>query len=142
MLSCSHQFHLRCIATWFYSVEVETCPNCRKETSEQEKMPIQEDLEGGEEEEEDNDYVRLPNGQWVPRLQITIQNETFEEMPIERSVRNIVEVNEETDLCARIIQCCYGLYRMRKEAAKNIQRVWRGYSTREILKRRSTYVAF
>jgi len=140
VLSCSHKFHLNCVATWFYSVEVETCPCCRRETSEKEKMPVGDTAS---ESSEEGEYVRLPNGNWVPRLLITAENRTFENMAVEPPVwRNIVEVNEETDLCARIIQSCYGLYRMRKEAAKTIQKVWRGYSTREMLKRRSGYAAF
>jgi hypothetical protein len=139
VLSCSHKFHLGCITKWFYSVEVETCPCCRKETSEKEKMPLASEEEASAEEEDDNDYVRLPTGNWVPRLQITIQNQPFEEMAIERSVR---EAGEKENHAALIIQSSFCLYRMRKEAAKVIQKVWRGYSTREMLKRRSSYVSF
>lgn len=140
VLSCSHKFHLSCVTTWFYSVEVETCPCCRRETCEKEKMPL---ALSEDEEEEEGDYVRLSNGNWVPRLLVTAENRTFEDMAVEPPVwRNVVEMNEETDLCARIIQSCYGLYRMRKEAAKTIQKVWRSHKVRQMLKRRSGYVAF
>lgn len=100
-------------------------------------MPLASEEEASA--EEDNDYVRLPNGNWVPRLQITIQNQPFEEMAIERSVR---EAGEKENYAALIIQSSFYLYRMRKEAAKIIQKVWRGHHTREMLKRRSSYVSF
>ena len=35
-LSCSHSFHLKCIAVWI--LKSETCPCCRKEVSEHEKI--------------------------------------------------------------------------------------------------------
>ncbi len=92
-----------------------------------------------DEEEEDNDYVRLPNGNWVSRLQITIQNQSFEEIAVERTVR---EAGEKENYAALIIQSSFFLYRMRKEAAKIIQKVWRGHHTREMLKRRSGYASF
>jgi hypothetical protein len=35
-LSCSHSFHLKCIANWI--IKSETCPCCRKEVSDHEKL--------------------------------------------------------------------------------------------------------
>ena len=35
-LSCSHSYHLKCIAVWI--LKSETCPCCRKEVSEHEKI--------------------------------------------------------------------------------------------------------
>ena len=37
-LSCSHSFHLGCIAPWI--TKSETCPCCRSEVTEFEKIPI------------------------------------------------------------------------------------------------------
>lgn len=41
-LSCSHTFHLKCIAIWI--IKSETCPCCRKEVSDHEKLSDISDL--------------------------------------------------------------------------------------------------
>ena len=48
-LSCSHSFHICCIASWFINLDKGTCPCCRKE------MSALEDLPHSFEEEEDDD---------------------------------------------------------------------------------------
>ena len=54
VLGCKHEFHLRCIATWFGGSADASCPCCRTVPGEHERLS---DLEEGEEEEdEDDDY--------------------------------------------------------------------------------------
>jgi hypothetical protein len=50
-LSCSHSFHISCIAGWFAKLEKGTCPCCRKEMSALEDVP----KPAGEEEDEEDD---------------------------------------------------------------------------------------
>ena len=54
-LSCSHHFHFSCLVKWFDKQRLggscETCPLCRHESSEFEKMP---DILMEEEEEEED----------------------------------------------------------------------------------------
>lgn len=65
-LSCSHSFHISCIAGWFYTLEKGTCPCCRKEMSALEDLPQSaeaededdEDDEDDEEDEEDVEFSR------------------------------------------------------------------------------------
>jgi len=40
-LSCSHTFHFKCLASWF--MKKETCPYCRHEAVDEEKMPSNDD---------------------------------------------------------------------------------------------------
>lgn len=67
--SCGHPFHLGCIGRWI--LKNESCPNCRHDFVEKEKI-----LEDEEEEEEDDDYDeddeddgldwrRTESGRWV-----------------------------------------------------------------------------
>ena len=53
--SCGHSYHFSCISHWYAKQEVASCPCCRKEPGEKEKMPeIQyEDEEGSDDEEEE-----------------------------------------------------------------------------------------
>lgn len=37
-MSCSHSFHLKCIGTWI--LKSTSCPCCRSEISEHEKLPV------------------------------------------------------------------------------------------------------
>lgn len=101
VLSCSHTFHLKCITRWFYEQEVETCPYCRRETCEMEKMPLETDFERNDQDDQDEDdaefwrevdsdnpWVHLPNGQWVRRLEIPPgMEEDFEPLNREPSER-------------------------------------------------------
>jgi hypothetical protein len=50
-LSCSHSFHISCIAGWFSKMEKGSCPCCRKQMSALEDLP----KSVGEEEEADDD---------------------------------------------------------------------------------------
>jgi hypothetical protein len=52
-LSCSHSFHICCIAGWFAKLEKGTCPCCRKEMSAHEDLP--QATEDDEEEDEDDE---------------------------------------------------------------------------------------
>lgn len=51
-LGCQHKYHLGCIGRWL--LKSETCPMCRKETSEKEKI-LKEDERMSWEEEEASD---------------------------------------------------------------------------------------
>ena len=53
--SCGHSYHFSCISHWYAKQESASCPCCRKEPGEKEKMPqIQyEDEEGSDDEEEE-----------------------------------------------------------------------------------------
>jgi hypothetical protein len=63
-LSCTHSFHIRCLVKWFDSqIEKElkeTCPCCRHEATQHEKLPeyeapgVEEDYESDTEEESDD----------------------------------------------------------------------------------------
>jgi hypothetical protein len=50
-LSCSHSFHISCIAGWFAKLEKGSCPCCRKEMSALEDLP----KPAGEEEDDSDD---------------------------------------------------------------------------------------
>jgi hypothetical protein len=77
-LSCSHPFHFSCLTKWFDKQRLkktcESCPLCRHETSEFEKMPdvlMEEDSEEEESDEEGNsdedtpeDAITGPAGVW------------------------------------------------------------------------------
>jgi hypothetical protein len=59
-LSCSHSFHLVCLSKWF--IKNESCPCCRHEANETEKMaPMVEEEESDEDEDEDEveDYAEI-----------------------------------------------------------------------------------
>jgi len=53
--SCGHSYHFSCISHWYAKQEVGSCPCCRKEAGEKEKLPeIQyEDEENSDDEEEE-----------------------------------------------------------------------------------------
>lgn len=55
--SCGHSYHFSCISHWYTKQEVASCPCCRKEPGEKEKMPeIQyEDEDGSDNEEEEEE---------------------------------------------------------------------------------------
>jgi hypothetical protein len=53
-LSCSHSFHISCIAGWFAKLEKGSCPCCRKEMSALEDLPKPV---GEEEDEEEEDQM-------------------------------------------------------------------------------------
>lgn len=140
-LSCSHTFHLSCIVKWLCLCQVENCPYCRQETSTHEKIPlIEQEQQGPQTEEEENNWVRLPNGHWIPRLEIPVQEQSFEEMPQEDPIswrRSVVNQNLQPLLqtvAAIRIQETFVKYKVRKHAATIIQRVYRGYHTRILLK--------
>jgi len=54
-LSCSHSFHICCIAGWFAKLEKGTCPCCRKEMSALEDLPQAAEAEDSDDEDEDDD---------------------------------------------------------------------------------------
>lgn len=71
-LSCSHSFHLGCIATWI--MKSETCPCCRSEVSEFEKMPASRartmSYESDTMQEElyvltNLPWIQMPSGNWI-----------------------------------------------------------------------------
>ena len=37
-LACSHMYHYRCLTHWFLNQEIQTCPLCRKESNDYEKI--------------------------------------------------------------------------------------------------------
>lgn len=55
--SCGHSYHFSCISHWYTKQEVASCPCCRKEPGEKEKLPeIQyEDEENSDDEEEEEE---------------------------------------------------------------------------------------
>lgn len=59
--SCGHSYHFSCISQWYAKQEVASCPCCRKEPGEKEKMPqIQyEDEEGSDEEEDEEEFEEV-----------------------------------------------------------------------------------
>ena len=50
-LACQHHYHLGCIARWL--LKSETCPMCRQETSDKEKILKDDERMSWEEDEED-----------------------------------------------------------------------------------------
>ena len=54
-LSCSHSFHICCIAGWFAKLEKGTCPCCRKEMSALEDLPQPAEADESDDEDEDED---------------------------------------------------------------------------------------
>jgi len=54
-LSCSHSFHICCIAGWFAKLEKGTCPCCRKEMSALEDLPQPAETADDDDEDEDED---------------------------------------------------------------------------------------
>ena len=38
-LSCSHSFHINCLASWFATQQAQKCPYCRHESTELEMIP-------------------------------------------------------------------------------------------------------
>lgn len=91
-LSCSHPFHFSCLAKWFGTQKLdgscESCPLCRHDTTEFEKMPDTlkddgEDTEAEELEEEQQQHEQEQQGQH--------ENETREQA-IDRMQRESVAV--------------------------------------------------
>ena len=72
-MACGHSFHIGCLARWLNKME--TCPYCRHEANEHER--IEEDKEQDEDSEEDDDsledeeedegddWVRGSSGNWI-----------------------------------------------------------------------------
>ena len=58
-LSCSHSFHICCIAGWFAKLEKGTCPCCRKEMSALEDLPPASAEADSDDEEEEEDEVEF-----------------------------------------------------------------------------------
>jgi hypothetical protein len=60
-LSCSHSFHICCIAGWFAKLEKGTCPCCRKEMSALEDLPqateADDESDDDDDDEDDDDSV-------------------------------------------------------------------------------------
>ena len=54
-LSCSHSFHICCIAGWFAKLEKGTCPCCRKEMSALEDLPQAAEAADSDEDDDDDD---------------------------------------------------------------------------------------
>jgi len=57
-LSCSHSFHFNCLTKWFYAQpgEEQTCPCCRHEAGELERLPMQDEVpEDSDDEEADEE---------------------------------------------------------------------------------------
>ena len=54
-LSCSHSFHISCIAGWFAKLEKGSCPCCRKEMSALEDVPQSTEAEDEDEDDSDDD---------------------------------------------------------------------------------------
>ena len=69
-LSCSHQFHLTCITSWF--AKQGSCPCCRKLMGEKEAVPLIEDDSEGE-DAEDHDDEEEPAGVCTNVLHLTRQ---------------------------------------------------------------------
>jgi hypothetical protein len=57
VLGCGHNFHFRCLASWFLQQEsagnAQNCPLCRREASDIEKLPA---LQGDADEDDDSEY--------------------------------------------------------------------------------------
>jgi hypothetical protein len=63
-MACGHCFHIKCIGRWLNNNE--TCPYCRHEANEHER--IEEDKEeddASEDDDEDDDSVESEGEQWV-----------------------------------------------------------------------------
>lgn len=57
--SCGHSYHFSCITHWYAKQEVASCPCCRKEPGEKEKLPeIQYEDDSDDEEEEEVEFTR------------------------------------------------------------------------------------
>jgi hypothetical protein len=63
-LSCSHHFHLGCIGRWL--LKSSSCPLCRGETCEKEKIVVESYEESYEESEESGTTVELDHGGGEP----------------------------------------------------------------------------
>ncbi len=57
--SCGHSYHFSCISHWYAKQEVGSCPCCRKQSEEKEKMPQIQSNEDSDEEEEDYEEVEF-----------------------------------------------------------------------------------
>ena len=73
-MTCGHQFHLGCVARWL--LKTESCPLCRREATEKEKIAedqsedsCSEDYDDDESSvnSEDGDWVRVATGRWILR---------------------------------------------------------------------------
>jgi hypothetical protein len=98
-LSCSHIYHLKCIATWI--ITHPTCPCCRKAINEYEKIGINDNDDTLTYNTDDTldefmddtigSWVRTPTGRWVldtvPILQLPTQ---FQPMTNEVIVNTII----------------------------------------------------
>lgn len=81
-MACGHCFHIGCLARWL--VKNESCPYCRHEANEQER--IEEDKEEDEsteyeeedEEEEQDTWVRVGRGRWITVRERQQRQDTFE----------------------------------------------------------------
>lgn len=131
VLGCGHKFHLMCVVRWFQDQEgPSTCPCCRREAGRLDNVPLVEEGEGdedeeddetlsgwsGEEDEDEEDVGELrpvwllqPGGQWERTWVVTggevavwdPQSEDREEVPEEM-----------------------------EEGAVALQRIWRGWRVR------------
>jgi hypothetical protein len=57
-LACGHEFHFRCLATWFYTQQAQSsCPCCRREVSHLEDVPLSTEFQApGEEDDDESEY--------------------------------------------------------------------------------------
>ena len=70
-MACGHSFHIRCLGTWL--LQHETCPYCRHEANEHERInkELQDDESTEYEDEEESvedegeQWVRVGAGRWI-----------------------------------------------------------------------------
>ena len=117
ILSCQHSFHFNCIGKWFVQKILDDldqeCPCCRNPGVEEDRLSLIDDVEEDEEDEEED------------------EEEEDDESEISEESEEAEEFNE-LEWETRII-----IIRRRKDlpeenAARNIQRIYRGYKGREL----------
>lgn len=134
VFSCGHQFHYSCITRWMCSQldeEVaESCPCCRKQVG---------------------DYEKIPNSLLATEFDADDENED--------DINELMEEAIQNDIAIRI-QAMWRGYRTRKhlssflqlffhsidllknQKAKHIQAIWRGYTTRRTISAALALISF
>ena len=68
-LSCSHEFHMKCITRWFAGKKDQTCPCCREKSSEDEI--IGRKIKKFVNHEEHEEHVHIDN-QWARNIECSV----------------------------------------------------------------------
>lgn len=79
-MACNHSFHFFCLSKWFISQpdDTQSCPCCRREASDLEKVPVSEDFpEESEYDSEDDDDEEDDEENWPGR------NDVYVPIPVE-----------------------------------------------------------